>query len=439
MTFSPFRLLSLLLTLCLVLLLGTACLDEEASSNDDDDEDKYTAKIACKNIRDLCTEADGWYTDATYDQCKDDLDNDERCQFKCAVKADDCATAYNCIENTTSADYLEYCGDDPADGDAPDGDQPDGDTPQCSGACNAATDVSYCIAANVCICEGGQWKPYSCSEICSMTGTYSAGCGMQDQGYNYCFCQDEPVDGDVPDGDVPDGDVPDGDVPDGDDPDGDDPDGDDPDGDDPDGDDPLSCEGACTNGVDMPFCSDDTNLCWCDETSNTYGIVDCNQICQSEYGEDGVCDYDSSVQYERCLCGGGSTEVECQSDADCEALGSDYCIGDYDDQGNQITICMDACDIVSCDPGTDAIPCIDYGESGNPFGICFDEEGPDCPTPNDFCGGDENHICMAFQSGDQICMELCNPAPNACGANALCIPLTDSSTGELVGGGCLEL
>ncbi len=319
-----------------------------------------------------------------------------------------------------SSDGDDADGDDP-DGDDPDGDDPDGDDVGCAGACNPASDVSFCVVNDVCVCEGN-WTPYTCDQICAMTNQVSAGCGPNDLGVQYCICQD-PADGDDPDGD---------------DPDGDDPDGDDPDGDDPDGDDPLPCEGACTYGEDLPFCSTDTNLCWCDETGNTYGIVDCDQTCQTEYGEAGVCDYDDSVEYDRCLCG-SIGDQQCQSDADCEALGSDYCVGDYDDQGNQITICMDACDIVSCDPGTDAIPCIDYGNPGQPFGVCFDDEGPDCPTPNDFCGGDENHICMAFQSGDQICMELCDPAPNTCGADALCIPLSNSSTGELVGGGCLEL
>ncbi len=252
------------------------------------------------------------------------------------------------------------------------------------------------------------------------------------------------ADGDASDGDMSDGDASDGDTPDGDTLDGDVPgDADLPgDGDlDSSGETDVeaekeaeeetpACPETCVYGEDLPTCLSETELCWCDEDTNRYIVVDCNQTCLSEYGEAGVCDYDNSVEYERCLCGSNVCDSFCCSNEECEELGSDYCMIDY---------CVDACDIDTCDPGTDTIACIDYGTPGQPFGVCFDAEGPDCDTPNEFCGGDENHICMAFQSGDRICMEICEPTPNTCGAEALCIPLNESSSGKIFDGGCLEL
>ncbi len=209
----------------------------------------------------------------------------------------------------------------------------------------------------------------------------------------------------------------------------------DPDGDGIDGEAPLPCHGDCIYGDDRPFCSTDTDLCWCDETDQTYGIVDCEQICRTEYQSyGGVCDYDDSVRHDRCLC--PSSDFQCGSDAECEARGSNYCVGTTDDQGSFFTFCMDACDIVSCDPGSDRIPCVDYGPPGQPLGACYDSESPGCDTPNEFCGGDENHICLAFQGGNPLCMERCEPIPNSCGGDILCIPLSNTQTGVLAGGGC---
>ncbi len=251
-------------------------------------------------------------------------------------------------------------------------------------------------------------------------------------------------DGDTSDGDASDGDTSDGDLTDGDVPgDADLPsDGDldragetDVEAEDDAEEELPVCAGSCVYGEDLPDCLSETELCWCDEDLHTFSIIDCHAICETNfYDGGGICGFDDAVNHERCLC--GHCEDYCCSNADCQKRGSDYCVGDIDSEGIQNWICMDACDLAMCDPGTDSIPCIDYGTPSQPFGVCFDPEGPDCDTPDDFCGGDENHICMAFQNGDQICMEICEPIPNTCNEDTLCIPMEDGIT---IFGGCLEL
>ncbi len=60
----------------------------------------------------------------------------------------------------------------------------------CSGACDATRDISFCVDDDVCICESGDWTLYTCSNICSTSyGTSSNGCGWNDEyEYHWCDC-----------------------------------------------------------------------------------------------------------------------------------------------------------------------------------------------------------------------------------------------------------
>ncbi len=242
---------------------------------------------------------------------------------------------------------------------------------------------------------------------------------------NPTFSGGDQNNGDASDGDTSDGDTSDGDASDGDASDGDTPDGDvsgdadlpsDGDLDSP-GEMDLeaeneaeeeipTCARSCVFGEDLPDCLSETELCWCGQTG-AYKKIECNVSCQRQYNTNGYCMFEECTGYDRCAC-----------------------IGFTENWG------IEPCDLAMCDPGTDSIPCIDYGTPSQPFGVCFDPEGPDCDTPDDFCGGDENHICMAFQNGDQICMKICEPIPNTCNEDTLCIPMDDGIT---IFGGCLEL
>jgi len=336
---------------------AASCLDsgEEDGSGDKD----YTAANACQSLLAVCGTVLFGGSQAT---CESELAAVDPCVLQCAVEEKTCDRATQCVQG--GAARSDHCGSAQTDGDFyadgdywVDGDVPaDGDAPSCSGACDVMTDVSFCVAVNVCLCEAGSWNFYNCAQVCQRLGQQTRGCGPNDAyAFDYCVCGEVEPDGDASDGDVPDGDVPDGDVSDGDVPDGDVPDGDDdldvPDGDVPDGDldqdrepdrelereeEATSCSGSCS-GTPLTFCIDgpDLALCYCD--GGYWSPYDCNEECVNA-GYDGAedCRYDAEAGYDLCMCGDnadGDLDVDADPDREPEIDNVDqtcsgYCSGD---------------------------------------------------------------------------------------------------------------
>ncbi|RJO67095.1 MAG: hypothetical protein C4523_10405 [Myxococcales bacterium] len=162
-------------------------------------------------------------------------------------------------------DTITFTGGDPADGDKDgrsDGDASDGDGSGCWGACDSISDISFCAAGDLCVCEGGRWNFYFCDDNCASHNQASAGCGEEeDFRVDHCLCRD------APDGDPS-----------------------------TDGDD---CGGTCDATLDTSFCVR-TDVCVCE--GGQWNLYACDDICASQGGVARGCGMNDEFGIDYCLC-----------------------------------------------------------------------------------------------------------------------------------------
>lgn len=264
----------------------------------------------------------------------------------------------------------------------------------CDGSCENDNDTK-CLDDDLCFCDNGVWKVYSCAAVCSSENSISSGCGPNSDmgGQDYCICECSGC---------------------------------------LDGDEDLEPEPICTGPCDENFeleCTGSNTLCTCNEETLQQEEVNCTDICIDFGPNCGADGCSSSDDHDVCYC----YCTECQSDADCAYEGKDYCIS-----LNNTTLCVDACEMNTC-PGTnDKVGCMDVG-FGDGCGICWDLENAESCENNGQCCGDNrvcNDVCGIYPEKPK-CMQMCDAAPNTCKANETCMPLVTDEEGTIGAGFCI--
>jgi len=269
----------------------------------------------------------------------------------------------------------------------------DGDQPfTCSGTCTA--NDSTCMGDDVCYCENGTWKTYTCTDVCAADGgKVSKGCGANADmgGKDYCLCELETVDGD-----------------------------DDTDTVNPD------CSGSCDANFELK-CTGANSLCTCNETSLEQEEVNCNTICV-DAGYDGSqgCEENPQTGMDVCMC----FEQGCTSDQDCISEGKDICVTMGDN-----SFCVDECAMNTCSA---TVGCMDAG-IGDDCGICFDLQNANaCDTDGATCETDKlcTSVCGLYPNAP-VCVQTCEAAPSTCAADETCLPLATDAQGTIGSGACI--